>query len=314
MSTSENGIHHITALSGAAQTNASFYVDKLGLRFIGKSVNQDDPSTPHLFYGNAVGAPGSELTFFPWPRAIKGEPSSGEAQVVAFAIPPGSLAFWQERLEELEIPFEGPGERLGSQVLHFSDPDDMNLELVTDPGVEEVRGWSSPGVPAEHAIRGFWGVTLRLTETGGTGRVLGEVLGFEKAESMDALERWRTGAAIGGNVLLETVEPRKGRNGRGIIHHVAFRAADGETQRDYRSQVMDMGLSPTQVIDRHFFKSVYFQEPGGVLFEIATDGPGFGAEKTDEDLAAEWKLPPWYESHREQIESRLPDIRTGQAD
>ncbi|MDZ7772849.1 MAG: VOC family protein [Balneolaceae bacterium] len=314
MHSHQNGIHHITALSGAAQTNATFYVDTLGLRFIGKSVNQDDPSTPHLFYGNAEGTPGSELTFFPWPRAIKGEPSSGEAQVVAFAIPTGSLDFWQERLEEMEIDFEGPDERFGAQVLRFGDPDGMDLELVTDPGVEELPGWASPGVPAKHAIRGFWGATLRLTETEGTARVLGEVLGFEKAETEGAIERWRTDAAVGGNVLLETVEPHQGRNGRGIIHHVAFRTADEKTQKAYRQQVMEMGLNPTQVIDRHFFKSVYFQEPGGVLFEIATDGPGFGAEKTDENLADEWKLPPWYESHREQIESRLPEIRTGQAE
>lgn len=311
MSETANGIHHITALSGAAQANASYYVDTLGMRFIGKSVNQDDPTTPHLFYGNAEGAPGSELTFFPWPRAVKGEPGSGQAQVVSFAVPGDALGFWQERLREQEISFEGPTERFGATVLRFEDPDGLSLELVADPGVAEIDGWASPGVPAEHAIRGFWGTTLRLTETSDTKRVLREILGFEKTAEEDGTLRYATDAPIGSSVLLETVEEKRGRNGRGIIHHVAFRAADEETQQKYRRQVIEMGLRPTEVIDRHFFKSVYFQEPGGVLFEIATDGPGFGAEETDEHLAEEWKLPPWYESHRERIVSRLPEIKTG---
>lgn len=303
-----DGIHHITVLSGEAAINADFYTRKLGLRFVAKSVNQDDPSTPHLFYGNATGSPGSELTFFPWPRAVQGSPGSGQAQTVSFAVPDRSLEFWDQRLEDEGIDRKGPDNRFGYRVIRFADPDGMSLEIVGDPDVDKLEGWQTDGISAENSIRGFWGSTLCLEKIEPTARVIEEVFGFESAGEDGPLHHYTTGAPIGGSLILEKTEPKRGENGKGIIHHIAFRAKDTETQREYRKKVVEMGLRPTDVIDRHFFKSVYFHEPGGVLFEIATDGPGFGAEDREKNLAEEWVLPPWYESRREMIVSRLPDV------
>lgn len=302
------GIHHITVLAGDAQQNADFYVNKLGMRLVKKSVNQDDPGTYHLFYGNSKGSPGSGLTFFPWPMARQGKPGLGEAVSVALAVPEDSLSYWAERFGEKDIDFEGPYERFGQQAIGFTDPDRLQLELVSDKRADELPGWESGTVPAEYGIRGFAGTTLRLREHESTAEVLQNAFGFEESGRQENAWLYSTDAPIGRTVILEEGSPKPSVNGRGIIHHVAFRAKDDEELSALREKVLDMGLHPTEIIDRHWFHSVYFQSPGGVLFEIATDGPGYTVDENPDELGQNLILPPWLESRREMIEKRLPDI------
>lgn len=308
MNEHHEGIHHITVLAGDAQRNADFYVNALGMRLVKKSVNQDDPGTYHLFYGNAKGSPGSGLTFFPWPMARQGKPGLGEAVAVALAVPADSLSYWAERFGEKDIDFEGPYDRFGQQAIGFKDPDRLQLELVFDEQAEELPGWENSTVPAEYGIRGFSGTTLRLREHESTAEVLENVFGFEETDRQDNTWLYSTDAPIGRTVIIEEGTSKPSANGRGIIHHVAFRAKDDDELSALREKVMDMGLHPTEIIDRHWFHSVYFQSPGGVLFEIATDGPGYTVDEDPEELGQNLILPPWLESRREMIEKRLPDI------
>jgi len=308
MSKHHKGVHHITALSGDAQRNAEFYVKSLGMRLVKKSVNQDDPGTYHLFYGNATGSPGSGLTFFPWPMAQQGKPGLGEAVKVALAVPAGSMDYWVEHFGEEGIDFDGPYDRFGRQAIGFKDPDLMQLELVFDEQVNELPGWEKGTVPAEHGIRGFYGTTLRLNEHEATADVLKNVFEFEEVDQKNNAWHYTTDAPIGGSVIIEKGESKPSANGRGIIHHVAFRAEDDEELKSLREKVIEMGLHPSQVIDRHWFHSVYFRSPGGVLFEIATDGPGYDVDEDPDKLGQKLILPPWLESKRERIEKRLPEI------
>ncbi|MDX1639301.1 MAG: ring-cleaving dioxygenase [Balneolaceae bacterium] len=308
MQNHHKGIHHITALAGDATRNARFYVRKLGMRLVKKSVNQDDPGTYHLFYGNANGSPGSGLTFFPWPMAVQGKPGLGEAVTVSLLVPEGSQGYWAERFGEQDIDFDGPAKQFGLEIMRFRDPDRMQLELVFSEDAEALPGWTGGTVPEEHTIRGFWGTTLRLKKTEPTAGILQELFGFEKKEETEQGILYSTDAPIGNAVILQEGESRPSANGRGIIHHVAFRAENDEELRALRNRVIDMGLQPSQVIDRHWFHSVYFREPGGVLFEIATDGPGYDVDEDPEKLGEKLILPPWLESKREMIEKRLPEI------
>jgi glyoxalase family protein len=309
MSKQNKGIHHITAISGDAQRNAEFYVKKLGMRLVKKSVNQDDPGTYHLFYGNANGSPGSGLTFFPWQMAIQGKPGLGEAVKVALAVPSGSINYWVEHFGVEGINFDGPYDRFGQQAIGFKDPDLMSLELVFDEQVDRLQGWEKSSVPVEYGIRGFRGTTLRLSEHVSTAQVLTNLFGFEETGQEGNRWHYTTDAPIGGSVIIEEGEPKPSSNGRGIVHHVAFRAADDDELKELREQVIGMGLHPSDVIDRHWFHSVYFRSPGGVLFEIATDGPGYDVDEDPEKLGQKLILPPWLESKREHIEKRLPEIQ-----
>jgi glyoxalase family protein len=302
------GIHHISVISGDGQRNAHFYVKALGLRMVMKTVNQDDSSNYHLFYANGSGQPGSSITFFPWPTAVQGKPGSGEATAVSFEVPSNSMGYWAERFGEQGIDFDGPTERFGKQVMRFQDPDRLQLELVFDPAVDEISAWSESTVPAEHGIRGFWGSTLRLVETEATAEVLTTIFGFDQQAIEGNATLYSTSNDIGGNVIIKKVDPKASKNGRGIVHHVAFRAADEEEHKKMRQQVLDMGLNPTEIIDRDFFRSVYFQSPGGVLFEIATDGPGYRSAQDEHEMGQKLYLPEWLEPRREMIEKRLPDI------
>ncbi|WP_340103905.1 ring-cleaving dioxygenase [Rhodohalobacter sp. 8-1] len=306
--THQKGIHHITALAGDAQRNADFYVNKLGMRLVKKSVNQDDPGTYHLFYGNAEGTPGSGLTFFPWPMARQGKPGLGEAVKVALAVPSVSIQYWAERFGEQGIDFDGPYDRFGQHAIGFKDPDLMALELVFDKNVDAIPGYENSSVPAEHGIRGFRGTTLLLDQREPTAEVLKALFGFEETASDGNKYYYTTDAKVGGSVIIEEGESKPSANGRGIIHHVAFRAEDDDELESLREKVVDMGLSPSQVIDRHWFHSVYFRSPGGVLFEIATDGPGYDVDEDPDKLGQKLILPPWLESKREIIEKRLPEI------
>ena len=304
-----NGIHHISVLAGDAQRNADFYVGILGMRLVKKSVNQDDPGTYHLFYGNENGDPGSGLTFFPWPLARQGKSGSGEAVKVALAIPEDSLDFWAEYLSEKGVDFDGPYDRFGQDAIGVKDPDGLQLELVFDQISARHKAWSQGGVPAEYGVRGFRGTTLRLREAGSTAEVLTTLFGFEEAERKDNSIHYITDAPIGGSVIIEEGSDKFPVNGRGIIHHIAFRAKDDEALVALREGVLNLGLNPTELIDRHWFHSVYFRSPGGVLFEIATDGPGYAVDEDPDKLGQKLILPPWLEARRQHIENRLPEIR-----
>jgi len=308
MNTHQKGIHHITALAGDAQRNAEFYVNKLGMRLVKKSVNQDDPGTYHLFYGNAHATPGSGMTFFPWPMARQGKSGLGEAVKVALAVPSGSMEYWAERFGEEGIDFDGPYDRFGKQAIGFKDPDRMALELVFDDEAGDLPGYENSTVPTEHTIRGFYGTTLLLDQHKPTADVLKTLFGFTEAENDGNKWHYTTNADIGSSVIIEEGEPKPSANGTGIIHHVAFRAEDDDELESLREKVLEMGLSPSQVIDRHWFHSVYFRSPGGVLFEIATDGPGYDVDEDPDKLGQKLILPPWLESKREMIEKRLPEI------
>lgn len=308
MKTHHKGIHHITVMAGDPNQNADFYVNKLGMRMIKKSVNQDDPGTYHLFYGNQSATPGSSLTFFPWPRAVKGEAGTGEAVTVSFSVPESSLDFWQNRLEEQDIPFSDTFERFGLTILPFEDPDGLNLELVFEDSEEAPQPDREGTVPAEHAIRGFWGTKLLLTEEETTAEILTGILGFVKTAEEENISLYSTDAPIGSSVIIETTEPKSGQNGRGIVHHVAFRAEDKEELGEMRKQVQQSRLMPTEIIDRHWFKSVYYRVPAGVLFEMASDDPGYTVDEDFEHLGEKLILPPWLESKRDVIENHLPEL------
>lgn len=308
MKTASKGIHHISVISGDGQRNANFYVKALGLRMVMKTVNQDDNSNYHLFYANGSGQPGSSITFFPWPMAVQGKPGSGQATAVSFAVPSNSMEYWAERFGGQAIDFDGPFERFGKQVMHFRDPDRLQLALVFDPEVDNIPAWSEGTVPAKHGIRGFWGTTLRLVETEATANVLTNIFGFEEQTTEDDATLYSTDHNIGGSVIIKQVKPKRSKNGRGIVHHVAFRAADDEELQKMRQQVLDAGLNPTEVIDRIFFRSVYFRSPGGVLFEIATDGPGYKSVQDEHEIGKKLYLPEGLEDKREMIQKRLPKI------
>lgn len=302
------GIHHITVLAGEAQLNVEFYTHKLGMRLVKKSVNQDDPGTYHLFYGNQAAEPGSSLTFFPWPMAQKGTAGVGEVVNVGLQVPENSRPYWEQRLKDHEVSFE-PVEVFGREALRFEDPDGLELDLVFEgeakPGVENLDYI----VPVEYTIQGFWGARMLLTEKQQTEMLLGDLFGFKEAATEDNQTLYQTDAPIGRNVIIEVAEKAEyGTNGRGIVHHIAFRAEDQEELDELRQKVGKKGLSPTQIIDRHWFKSVYYRIPAGVLFEMASDDPGYTVDEEFEQLGEKLILPPWLESKRDRIEQILPEI------
>jgi len=276
-----------------------------------KSVNQDDPGSYHLFYANKNGDPGSSITFFPWPKAVKAEYGAGETVAIAFSVPESSIEFWKDHFEKLNIPQKEVFERFGKKVLPFFDPDGLPLELVEDSLSEDIEAWEKSSIPSDYQIRGFWSATLRINEFEGTQNILEEVLGFKVAESDENFKRLSTESPLGHSIILEkTDQPINNRTGRGSVHHVAFRAKDEEQLEVMRKKVMDMGLNPTEILDRHVFKSVYYRTPGGILFEMATDGPGYGiAHHSEEEMGKKLFLPPWLEEKRDQIENKLTPIK-----
>lgn len=303
------GIHHITVLAGDARQNATFYTRILGMRLVKKSVNQDDPGTYHLFYGNQAAEPGSSLTFFPWPNAVKGKPGTGEVVNVALQVPEGSEDYWEIRLSENDIAYKVI-EVFGRKALRFQDPDGLELDLVFEgdakPEIEKI----TYTVPAEHTIQGFWGARMLLTEKEHTAMLLGDLFGFEEAEAQGNQTLYKTDAPVGRYLIIEIAdEPEYGTNGRGIVHHIAYRTRDREELDQLRRQVGEKGLQPTQIIDRHWFNSVYYRIPAGVLFEMASDDPGYAVDEEFEELGEHLILPPWLESKRERIEQVLPEIK-----
>ena len=304
----EKGLHHISVLAGNPAENFNFYVNKLGMRMVKKSVNQDDPSTYHLFYGNEAAQPGSSITFFPWPRAHKGTPGVGESVNVAFKVPENSQDFWLKRLSDESIEHSDLFEIFGNPAVRFQDQDGLELDLVFSGNAKEKVSDFETTVPTDHAIQGFWSTRLKLTEAEGTVDVINDLFGFEEKESNGNLTRFETEANIGGNLIIETGDEAQGRGGRGIVHHVAFRAKNEDELGELRERVLSKGLQPSQIIDRHWFKSVYFREPGGVLFEMATDDPGYRSDEDFEHLGEKLVLPPWLEPRRTLIEGTLPKL------
>lgn len=309
MSPQTHGIHHVTAISGEPQRNADFYAGALGLRLVKKTVNFDDPETYHLYYGDGVGNPGTIMTFFPWAHAPRGRIGAGQLIVTSFSIPATSLGYWTERLVEKGIRFERPRDRLGETVLTFEDPDGLRTELVA---AEDSRaGWAEGPVPADHSVRGLHHVTLAVEATDRTTKLMTDTLGFRHVGETEGRARFAAGEGRPGD-LVDVVGAAgfpRGNLGVGTVHHVAFRVPNEDAQLAVREAVAALGYNVTPVLDRNYFRSIYFREPGGVLFEIATDPPGFAADEDPDHLGEDLKLPPWLENNREHIEAALPPLR-----
>lgn len=303
------GLHHVTAIASDPQRNLDFYSEVLGLRFVKRTVNFDDPGTYHFYFGDDVGTPGSILTFFPWPRATKGRVGAGETSATAFLVPASAMGFWEERLRMAGIPVEQAGERFGDPVLSFGDPDGMRVEIVGSNAAADVRPSRVAGIAAEHAIRGFYGVTLCEAGFELTARLL-ETMGFhQEGRDKNRIRFVSERPALGSHIDV-LVQPQLiyGHMGAGSVHHIAFRVPTDEAQREWRELLSEIPLNVTPVLDRVYFHSIYFREPGGVLFELATDPPGFLFDEPVEHLGESLKLPPWLETHRAEIEGVLPPI------
>jgi glyoxalase family protein len=304
-----SGIHHVTAISGKAVRNYEFYTRVLGLRFVKKTVNFDDPGTYHLYYGDEVGHPGTILTFFPWEHAAEGRGGVGLTHQTAFRIPANAIGYWTHRFVEKGVAHEALERWFGEPVLPFTDPDGMRLALVGSAGAEFEPGWHGADIAEENVIRGFHGVTLLLEDAGKTAAILRDVLGFKDGGTDGPLVRFHASEQVGGIVdLREAKGFLPGRLGRGSVHHIAFRAADDASQAAMATLVKEHGLQPTHQLDRQYFRSVYFREPGGILFEIATDVPGFAVDEPAATLGRDLKLPPFLEGRRKEIEAVLPEL------
>jgi glyoxalase family protein len=305
-----HGLHHITAIAGPAQENLDFYAGVLGMRLVKKSVNQDDPGTYHLFYADAEGHPGTDLTFFPWSEMAPPRRGHGLAVEVSLEVPDGSLAFWGDRLQGYGFEPGAPELRFGEQVLPVVDPHGLALTLV-EPRVPrpEFAPWSGSPVPPERQVRGLHGARLWERDPAATTPFLTDSLGFRKLGEEGPWVRYGFEDATGVVDVRESPEPRRGMWGVGSVHHLAWSVSDEEHQLAVRDRVERAGARPTPVIDRFWFRSVYFHEPGGVLFELATEGPGFAVDEDPSRLGETLVLPPWLEPSRERIEAGLPALR-----
>lgn len=305
------GLHHVTAIAGPAKRNLDFYTRVLGLRLVKKTVNFDDPGTYHFYFGDGAGSPGTILTFFPWEHVAPGRVGPGETEETSFRIPAAATAFWLDRLAAHGVAHEVPARRFGETVIRFRDPDGMTLALVAVGGAEAEPAWTVEGIPAEAAIRGFRGVTLLLGDPTRTAAVLADVFGFQETGREDGVIRMASAATAGGIVDLRAAGSgdARGRSGAGSVHHIAFRAEDDAAQEEMVRRLADRhGIRTTEQKDRNYFRSVYFREPGHVLFEIATDIPGFAADEDPSHLGEALKLPSFLEPHRERIEGTLPKL------
>jgi glyoxalase family protein len=337
------GIHHITAIARNPQRNIDFYSGLLGMRLVKLTVNFDDPTTYHLYYGDSLGHPGTILTFFPWSEAPKGYRGTGQVTAISLLIPSGSMSYWVDRLKRNGISFVGPSKRFSEEFVSFYDPDGLMLELISPPSddfqkEEQQRQpqhqadnvWKESPVAKEHALRGFHSATLSEEGYERTASLLTDTMGFKLVAKDSKEGRFRFGIVknnsnpeekeedgdsegIGsrGSIVDLVCQPdiSRGYVGIGTVHHIAWRAANDKHQIDLRRRIVNEAhLNPTPVIDRTYFHSVYFREPGGILFEIATDPPGFAIDERPEDLGKQLKLPEWLEPMREKIKQVLPPV------
>jgi glyoxalase family protein len=289
-----------------------FYADVLGLRTVKQTVNFDDPGTHHLYYGDDAGTPGTAMTFFPWEHAARGEPGSGTTEATAFSVPPGSLEFWADRLRSGGMSPQKVAPRFDEEALRCEDPDGLVLELVAGPQTRDTPAGPPihRDVPAEFAIRAFHGVLLDVVDPEPTARLLTDVLGFVHVGEHEGRLRFKGNEEEVGSIvdLRSAGSGAPADMGRGSVHHVAFRARDDDEQKAWSEAIASAGIPVTTVQDRCYFRSIYFREPGGVLFEIATDTPGFGIDESPEELGRSLQLPPWFEARRDELEARLPRL------
>jgi glyoxalase family protein len=305
-----SGIHHITALASDPQRNLDFYVNVLGLRLVKRTVNFDAPDVYHLYYGDEMGNPGTILTFFPFPNAAGGKRGIGEVSAVAFLVPAAARDYWIHRLSKHGIRFEGPFQRFNEEFVAFQDPDGLQLEFVFGGLVGTGSAWKGGPVPPEFAPQRFHGATIALSSLERTAALLTDTMGFQVSDENGSRIRYLTGngasqAAV--DIVIDASLP-PARTSAGSVHHIAWRVTDEAAQRRWQQKIGEAGLSVTEVIDRQYFHSIYFREPGGVLFEIATDPPGFARDESKEELGTRLMLPPWLELYRTQIEQALPPI------
>lgn len=305
-----SGLHHVTAIAGNPQRNVDFYAGILGLRLVKRTVNFDEYTTYHLYYGDGSGSPGSLLTFFAWPDGNRGRQGTGQVATCSLAVRPASFGYWIERFVRYGIRFEGPSKRFDEQVLAFRDHDGLALELVSHPQVDDQAAWDGGPVPAEHAIRGLYSVTLWEGGFESTAKLLTETLGFRPLREDQNLYRYTVGSSGPGTFvdIRDVAGFWEGEVGVGNVHHVAWHTPDDAQQLEWRQTLLERDLDVTPVRDRHYFKSIYVNEPGGALFEIATDSPGFTIDEPLAQLGNALMLPPWLEERRKQIEALLPPL------
>ncbi|SDT31968.1 glyoxalase family protein [Friedmanniella luteola] len=307
---SPRGLHHVTAIASDPQANVDFYTGTLGLRLVKQTVNFDAPDSYHLYYGDAAGSPSTLLTFFPWPGVPRGRSGAGMMTATAFSVPGASLGWWQQRFRRLGVDADAPVSRDTEEVLSFRDPDGMVVELVAADG-DHRSGWDGVAdIPSGHAVRGLHAVTLSEQQLDPSAGMLTELLGLSvEAEDGDRVRFGMPDRGAGGLVDVLAGVRERGRQAGGTVHHVAFRAPDLATMTQWQGELLGRGVRVTQILDRQYFKSIYFREPGGVLFEIATDAPGFATDEPLLELGRHLKLPPWLEPSREQIAAALPPLR-----
>lgn len=302
-----SGIHHITAIVNDPQRNIDFYAGVLGLRLVKKTVNFDRPEVYHLYFGNEKGEPGTVITFFPWPKLLKGRIGMGQVGVTSYSIPSGSIEFWENRLKKFGIDVK-KNKRFGETYLTFHDPDGLELELI-EKNEGPVNNWSFGGIEPEHAIKGFFGATLFSAQPHKTAEVLENVLGLACIGDEDGFLRYKSEASLGSIIDIKLTPSVRGLMGAGTVHHIAWRAKDKEDLLRWREIVQEKGYHPTEIRDRNYFNALYFHEDGGILFEIATDPPGFSVDEPNNDLGKKLMLPSWFESKREEFEETLPPIK-----
>lgn len=304
------GIHHITAIASDPQRNLDFYHSLLGQRLVKKTVNFDDPGTYHFYFGDKIGTPGTILTFFPWRNMPRGVRGNGEVGATAYSIRPGSVDFWRERLARSGISVADETTRFGNDVFSFRDPDDMVLELVVNDETQTFEPWDSGPIPGEDELRGFHSATLWVAEAESTAHILTQQMGYQFVGQEENRFRYKGASDDIGLYIDLLVQPEleRGSLGAGSVHHIAFRTVDDSEQAAYKTALLKAGQSVSPVMDRQYFHSIYFRVPSGVLFEIATDAPGFAYDEPVDELGTHLKLPNWLESRRRQIEQSVVPV------
>ncbi|MDB5132699.1 MAG: diguanylate cyclase [Mucilaginibacter sp.] len=305
-----NGIHHITAIAGNATRNFDFYTRVLGLRFVKKTVNFDDPKTYHLYYGDKQGSPGTILTFFPWEGIQTGRKGARQVTEIGYSVPEASFDFWLRRFEDKNVIYNKVSEKFGEPYLTFLDPDGLKLELIASKSKDDRLPWETNEVKAENATRGFHNVTITTNKMQATADILTGVFGYRLLEQSVNRYRFVTDTVKNAAIvdLVEVAGEVAGHVAGGSVHHIAFRVKNEEVLMQYRDKIAALGLNITDKIDRNYFYSLYFREPGGVLFELATDNPGFSVDEPLEELGTHLKLPAQYERNRADIEKSLPEL------